>query len=191
MEVSSGMSFSDSLLKTMFPSSSFSGDFALTTRVSTWNLWLFFIWPRESQLFFPSTALPVELSVQWSHSPNHPQWEHLPLLILFLSSRMSLSTTSLCSNTTYLWIPSFSVFYPMSSCSYSACVLYLTLYQKLPFYCYLTFLVFISESILIISKHLLDTYCVPGNNECCGYINMNKILFWFPIQLKEIKYKVY
>lgn len=174
-----GMSFMDSLLQTLLSSSSLSAEefWCLGIEFPTWNVWLFFPRHRESQLFFPPTAIQDESLAQWNHSPNHPRWAHLPLFIFFLSPGMPFSTdTTYLSDTAYLWIPSFPVFHPMSSCSYSACVIYLGTIPKLPFYCYLTFLVFLFKSILIMSKHLLDTYCVPGNTKYYGYISMNNIL---------------
>lgn len=137
-------------------------------------------------------------STQWSYSPNHTQWGHLPLFILFLSPRMPFSTPFLHSDTISL-NPSSGSCLPslLSSILWAPAVILhvlfiLVLYRKLPLYCYLTFFVFIFKSILVvISKYLLDTYCVPGNNECCGYINMNKITLLVLDPIKKIKYKVH
>lgn len=181
------MGFTHSLLKTLLSSSSFPPQVLVTLHrlqeFSTLNLWLFFICPRESQLFFTTTALQDESYAQSSNSLDHPEWGHLPLFILFLSPGMPFSTTCLHSNifehrtflSSILWAPAVIL-----------CVLSWYCTKNILF----TFFVLIFKSILIISKHLLDTYCVP-DIECCGYINMNKILSWSSIQFKEVKYKVY
>ena len=126
----------------------------------TWNLCHFFIWPRDTQPFLPTTALQDGSCAQGSYSPSPPQWGHLLLFILFLSPELHLSTPSVHSDTSWSSISSlslpFQVFpvFHLRSCYSLFCMYNSSWCRTKNSYYDLTFLVLLFKSIHLISKHL-------------------------------------